>query len=281
VAIGLVSGACKPDRPAASAGARPLSSTPPARDPGAPTDVAAAPGDARKSDTGLAWKVLAPGTGKIHPALGDSVKVRFTGWSPDGNRFDSSDDLGHPATYRVGRVIPGWTEALQSMVAGEKRRLWVPSNLAHGDKPDEGKPRGSLVFDLELLEVIAAPAAPEDVAAPPRGVRKTKSGLTYRVLAPGTGKERPGAASVVTVRYSGWTTDGKLFDSTFERAQPADVTLASAMPGWIEGLQLMVVGEKTRFWIPSRLAYGDDPAREDAPSGMLVFDVELLGIKQR
>jgi peptidylprolyl isomerase len=96
------------------------------------------------------------------------------------------------------------------------------------------------------------------------------------VLTAGAGKEHPTATSRVTVHYSGWTRDGKLFDSSVTRGEPTSFSLNQVIKGWTEGLQLMVAGEKTRFWIPADLAYGDKPARPGAPSGMLVFDIELL-----
>ena len=97
------------------------------------------------------------------------------------------------------------------------------------------------------------------------------------MLEKGTGTEHPTANSAVTVNYSGWTTDGKLFDSSVVRGQPVTFGLNQVIPGWTEGLQLMVVGEKARLWIPQDLAYRGQPGR---PQGMLVFDVELLDIKK-
>ena len=119
--------------------------------------------------------------------------------------------------------------------------------------------------------------APPDVAAPPKDAQKTSSGLASKVLVPGTGKEHPKSTSQVTVHYTGWTTDGKMFDTSVG-SQPATFPLDRVIKGWTEGLQLMVVGEKRRFWIPGNLAYDNSP-RPDAPKGMLVFDVELLAIK--
>ena len=118
-------------------------------------------------------------------------------------------------------------------------------------------------------------AAPADVAAPPADAKKTASGLAYKVLKPGTGEAKPKATSTVRVHYSGWTTDGKMFDSSVKRGQPASFPLNRVIAGWTEGLQLMKVGEKTRFWIPVELAYQNRPGK---PAGMLVFDVELLSI---
>ena len=118
---------------------------------------------------------------------------------------------------------------------------------------------------------------PSDVSAVPENAEQTDSGLASRVLKAGTGTENPAAADTVTVHYSGWTTDGKMFDSSVKRGKPTSFPLNRVIKGWTEGLQLMVEGEKRRFWIPAKLAYGEHP-RGGAPSGMLVFDVELLKI---
>jgi peptidylprolyl isomerase len=98
------------------------------------------------------------------------------------------------------------------------------------------------------------------------------------VLQKGTGKVHPLPTNRVTVHYTGWTTDGKMFDSSVTRGQPTTFGLNQVIKGWTEGVQLMVVGEKTRFWIPAELAYGTNP-RPGAPSGMLVFDIELMNIQ--
>ena len=138
------------------------------------------------------------------------------------------------------------------------------------------------LFDVELLEIKAAPKpppVPEDVKAAPASAKKTESGLAYRTLKPGTGKDHPTATSSVTVNYSGWTPDGKMFDSSVVRDEPATFRLNGVIKGWTEGVQLMTVGEKTRFWIPGNLAYGDKPTRPGAPAGMLVFDIELISFR--
>jgi peptidylprolyl isomerase len=243
----------------------------------APPDVASPPDDAAVTDSGLASKILTKGTGTEHPSEWDTVTVHYTGWTTDGSMFDSSVSRGKPATFPLNRVIAGWTEGLQLMVVGEKRRLWIPESLAYKGQP--GRPAGMLVFDVELLDITESPPpppAPEDVAAPPENAERTASGLASRVLGPGLGKEHPTATSTVTVHYTGWTTDGRMFDSSVVRGQPATFPLNRVIPGWTEGLQLMVVGEKRRLWIPEDLAYG---GRAGAPQGMLVFDVELISFE--
>jgi peptidylprolyl isomerase len=116
------------------------------------------------------------------------------------------------------------------------------------------------------------------VAAPPASATTTASGLAYVVLAPGPGTTHPTATSHVIVNYSGWTTDGHLFDTTVKR-KPMHLGLQSVIKGWAEGLQLMTAGEKARFWIPAALAYGNTPVHVGAPAGMLVFDIELIAFQ--
>jgi FKBP-type peptidyl-prolyl cis-trans isomerase len=257
---------------------------PPPRNPDdlpPPDDVKAPPADAKKTDSGLSYKVLTPGKGKQKPTPTDSVEVHYTGWTTDGRMFDSSVKRGQPARFPVGGVIKGWTEGLQLMTVGEKARFWIPAELAYGESPGGGRPGGMLVFDVELLGITAAPKppkVPEDFAAAPQNAKKNASGIAYHVLKKGSGKEHPTAQSTVEVHYSGWTTDGKMFDSSVARGQPAVFPLGGVIPGWTEGVQLMVVGEKTRFWIPGNLAYDNSP-RPGAPKGTLVFDIELLSIK--
>ncbi|MFU8893376.1 MAG: FKBP-type peptidyl-prolyl cis-trans isomerase [Luteolibacter sp.] len=246
--------------------------------PTTPEDVAAAPADALTTESGLASKMLSEGTGSEKPHATDRVTVHYSGWTTDGELFDSSVKRGQPATFPLNRVIRGWTEGLQLMVEGEKRRFWIPANLAYGENPPPGAPAGTLVFDVELLEVHAAPRVPEDVAAVPDDAEVTSSGLASRVLRPGTGDAKPTAASTVNVHYSGWTTDGQMFDSSVTRGEPISFPLNGVIAGWTEGLQLMVTGEKRRFWIPANLAYGENPGG-GRPGGMLVFDVELLDIR--
>ena len=245
--------------------------------PETPSDVAAAPADAQKTASGLASKVLQKGTGTTKPAAADTVSVHYSGWTTDGKLFDSSVKRGQPASFPLNGVIKGWTEGLQLMVEGEKRRFWIPANLAYGENPGGGRPGGMLVFDVELLNIKAAPKVPEDVAAPPESAQKTASGIASRVLTKGTGTTHPKATDQVEVHYTGWTTDGKMFDSSVMRSESIVFGLNQVIPGWTEGVQLMVEGEKRRLWIPAKLAYGENPP-PGAPAGTLVFDIELIKI---
>ena len=226
----------------------------------APPDVAAPPDDAEKTKSGLASKVLEKGKGDAHPRAWDQVTVNYTGWTTDGKMFDSSlvarvpGQTPEPAKFPLNRVIAGWTEGVQLMVAGEKRRFWIPENLAY--KGQMGAPAGMLVFDVELIDfkkMPDPPPTPADVAAAPKDAEKTKSGLQSKVLKKGKGKKHPKADDVVKVHYTGWKTDGTMIDSSVTRNEPATLQLERVIKGWGEGVQLMEMGEKRRFGIPKEV----------------------------
>ncbi|WP_199589864.1 FKBP-type peptidyl-prolyl cis-trans isomerase [Lujinxingia litoralis] len=144
------------------------------------------------------------------------------------------------------------------------------------ETPEAEAPEAEKAPEAEAPEANEDPlAAPADVAAPPADAEVTSSGLASKVLKPGSGTTHPTATSTVKAHYTGWTTDGKMFDSSVKRGQPLTMPLDRVIAGWTEGVQLMVEGEKRRFWIPQDLAYRGAPG---APAGMLVFDVELIEI---
>ena len=111
------------------------------------------------------------------------------------------------------------------------------------------------------------------------GVKVTASGLQYEVIKEGTGK-KPAATDTVSVHYEGTLINGQVFDSSIRRGQPVEFPLNRVIPGWTEGVQLMSVGSKYRFVIPSNLAYGEHGAGGAiGPNETLIFEVELLDIK--
>jgi peptidylprolyl isomerase len=249
---------------------------PAAKDFSPPPDVAAPPADAEKTATGVASKVIRPGESTEKPSPTDVVTVHYTGWSSDGRMFDSSYARGNPSMFPLNRALPGWRECVQLMVLGETRRCWVPESQAY--KGAAGRPKGMVVFDIELLDTRQSPTiAPPDVKGPPSDARRTASGLAFKVLRPGTGTRHPNDGDRVTVHYTGWTTDGKMFDSSVMRGTPATFGLDQVIKGWTDGVQLMVEGEKSRFWIPQDLAYKGEAG---SPRGMLVFDIELIKIEK-
>ena len=241
-----------------------------------PADLNTPPADAVRSQDGLVSKVLAPSSNPEKPAPTDVVTVNYTGWSSDGSMFDSSVARGKPSMFPLDKSMPGFRECVGLMSLGERRRCWIPEALAY--KGATGRPKGTVVFDIELVDTRPSPLiAPTDVKEPPADAHREADGLAYKVLRPGTGARHPNAFDRVTVHYTGWTTDGKMFDSSVARGMPATLSLQDVVKGWTEGVPLMVEGERARFWIPQNLAYNGQAGQ---PRGMLVFDIELIRIER-
>ena len=110
------------------------------------------------------------------------------------------------------------------------------------------------------------------------GVKTTASGLQYKIVTEGKG-EKPKETDTVVTHYRGTTIDGKEFDSSYKRNEPAEFPLAGVIKGWTEGLQLIPVGTTAEFYVPAELAYGDNAPPEIGPGQTLIFKVELLSIK--
>lgn len=108
------------------------------------------------------------------------------------------------------------------------------------------------------------------------GIQVTDSGLQFLILRHGKGESHPTATSTVKVRYHGTLIDGSVFDSSYDRQEPAVFKLNKVIPGWTEGLQLMLKGEKRRLFIPSALAYGDSAVSIIASGSTLIFEIELI-----
>jgi len=248
--------------------------TPPPPDVLPVSDVAV-PADGEKTASGLVSKLVQRGNSTEKPTSTDIVTVHYTGWSSEGLLFDSSVVRGPASTFPLDKVMAGWRECVQLMTLGEKRRCWVPENLAY--RGQAGRPKGTVLFEIELMDTRPNPLiAPPDVKGPPEDARRTPNGLAYKVLRVGKGVRNPSRFGRVTVHYTGWTTDGRMFDSSVTKGQPATFRLDDVIKGWTEGVPLMVEGERTRFWVPENLAYG---GKGDGPRGMLVFDIELIRIE--
>lgn len=264
------------DLPGSGSGAPAEGSAVPAEDPtAAPADVAAPPADAERSASGLAWRVLRPGTGVTRPLAADTVSVHYAGWTTDGSLFDASYSRNEPAEFSLNQVIPGWTEGLQYMTAGEKRRFWIPVELAYNNRP--GRPAGMLVFDVELLEIKSAPLAPADFATPPADLTPTASGLLTQVTQPGTGTTNPGAGDLVTLNFSIFNQQGMLEHSTIVSGEPQTSRVDQLPgPGWMETVRMMTAGEKRRVWMNNELAFGGRPG---APEGPMYVEFELISFE--
>jgi len=252
-----------------------------------PQDVAAPPGDVEKAPSGVAMKVLRPGVGSEHAVDNDCVSVVFRAWRRDGSLFSTSGPHGEATTQCLRTAMPGVAEALKLMVVGERRRVWIPAALAHAPVAHHGEKHLAqaapenvdLTFDLELIRILKSPPTPSDLTSPAQGAVRMPSGVIMRVLTPGVGTSHPSVNNWVTVDYTGWTSDGKLFETTIMSGHPAVVLLGRALAGWQDSLPHMVVGEKVRLWIPAALAFGEKPDSRFLPAGNLVYDLELLAFK--
>jgi hypothetical protein len=129
---------------------------------------------------GLAYCVLEEGPeGKTAPLPTDTVRVHYTGWTEAGEQFDSSRDRGEPIEFALNQVIRGWSEGLVRLTPGDKARLWIPGRLGYGPrKPGEPAgtpPKGTLIFDVELIEVIASAAPPPKPSGSPSASKPSKT----------------------------------------------------------------------------------------------------------
>lgn len=242
--------------------------------PQPPADLTAPPADAERHESGLVTRKLSDGAAALERLSDDDIaRVRYTVWKSDGTLVQH---IAAPRslTITLPKMLPGWAEAVRLMSVGETRRAWIPPSLGAG-KIKEGE---TLVIDTELLRIVRRPDVPADVAAPPADARVTESGLAYKILkaGAGAGASKPKRGSKVLVHYSGWTTDGRMFDSSVIRDEPMEFSLRDVIRGWTEGLQLMTEGEIARFWIPAKLAYANDKTK---PQGTLVFDIELIEVR--
>jgi FKBP-type peptidyl-prolyl cis-trans isomerase len=250
--------------------------------PPAPPDVAKPPANAEATKSGIKFVVVRPGTGKDKAKSYDNVTFNYTAWDAEGRMFDTTEMMRKKAAKSAPyRQASAFEDILTNMIAGERVRFWVDSQKMQQDnKPVPGMPNGQLCYEAEIVQIepgVAPPTTPPDVAKPPGDAKKTAKGVFYKVLKPGKGGPHPTPTDTVRVHYSGWTTDGKMFDSSVVRNEPSEFGLQGVIAGWTDGIPQMSVGDKFRFWIPEELAYKGQPGR---PQGMLVFDVELLEIKQ-
>lgn len=248
----------------------------PAADPGA--DYARPPGNARKESCGSLSRLIQSGSGEARPKDDDRVALDYAAYTSAGERVDSSAAHGEPLTESVRNLPIGIACVVKRMQVGESRRVWVPAQLMRTPKGEaSGESKLDRTVDITLRALTRAPARPADCAAPPRSAQRTPSGLRFRVLSRGKAEQRPTANSRVTIYHSGWTRQGVLFESSVLAAHPASYLVYELPQGLAEGLQLLHVGDKARFWLPERLAY--NRANRSSPKGPVVFDVELLAIE--
>ena len=240
------------------------------------------PADVQISTSGLASLVLIKGTGAKKPRIDDKVKVHYSGWTADGRLFDSSENSGVAPTFVVNGVIPGWTEALQDMVEGEKRRIWIPANLAFGKNGKPGRPAGDLIYDLHLLRIEPAfqlPKAPDNLTTPPSGAVQETNGIKWLKLEKGRGDRRPADASQIRLHFTIWHDNGEIAATTRHSSQPQSYKVEEIPPSLREIVKSMHEGESRRLWLPENSA-PPDQVRLRLPKGKAVMDVLLESITE-
>jgi peptidylprolyl isomerase len=234
-----------------------------------------------KTESGLKYVINTEGSGQ-RAKIGDKVVVHYTGKLTNDSIFDSSVSRGQPFSFKlgVGQVIKGWDEGVALLNVGDKATFTIPSYLAYGEQGAGGVigPNETLIFEVELLEIQES-LKQFDVTG--KDTITTESGLKY-IKINETDGEQAQANRLVSVHYSGYLTDGSLFDSSIERGQPFTFALGQGqvIAGWDEGIALLRVGEKAQLIIPYELGYGVQGHPPVIPSkATLIFDVELLEIK--
>jgi peptidylprolyl isomerase len=217
--------------------------------------------------------------------LGDSTDM-YSDWQNDTTKNEfkvgSSYEGDQQMKYVVGsdQFVKGSDEGFIGMKAGGKRTMVIPASNAYGD---EGfgpiPPNSSIKIMLEVFEVkdpIVAKMWDVDSTL----FKQTESGLKYAIIEEGSGPDVQ-QGKVTSVHYSGFLSDGTKFDSSVEREEPLTliVGMGQVIPGWDEGLQLLKQGSKARFIIPPQLAYGERDLGVIPPNSTLIFDVEVIEVK--
>lgn len=249
--------------------------------PAIPDNLDKPPATAETTKSGIKYAVVRAGTGKDKARPYDNVTFNFTGWDGEGRMIDTTEVRKRAVTAAPYKQSAVMAEMLAEMTAGERIRFWVDAEkMISAGKPPAGASKGLLCYELEVLQIVKAehepPPVPADVAKAPADAKKTVKGVSYKLLrAGGKDAKHPTEDDSVKVHYTGWTTDGKMFDSSQLRGEPATFGLHGVIAGWTDGIPMMAVGDRMRFWIPEELAYKGIAGK---PAGMLVFDVELLEI---
>lgn len=241
--------------------------------------------DTLKTKSGVQYIIVKANKTGEQAVAGTLADFHYAGYFRDGKTFDNSFDRNQPLSIKIGQgqLMPGWDEGVSMLRNGEKAKLIIPSALALGEKgyPPLIPPNTDLIMDIEMLNVkVIVPPALFDIKGLEEKV--TSTGLKYYEVKKAGSAVKAVAGKSVKVHYSGYLTDGKMFDSSVERGEPIEFPLGQGrvIPGWDEGIAMMSVGDKLRLVIPYTLAYGEQgrppmiPAKAD-----LIFDVELIDVQ--
>lgn len=225
------------------------------------------------------------------PQVLDGIKESFKSSSPADDAKNLGRQLGSQLKNQIlpyinETIYPAGNDSLDAdiflsafLAAVNEEETLMDATVANAYFRTESEKVRSANMEAAYADNKEAGLAFLEANKSVEGVQVTESGLQYKVIKMGKGK-KPSATDRVKVHYHGTLIDGKVFDSSVERGEPALFALNQVIPGWTEGLQLMPVGSKFTFYIPSELAYGDRETGEIKPFSALVFDVELLSIEK-
>lgn len=233
--------------------------------------------DWKKQPSGLEVWDVKEGKG-TEVKKGETVTIHYTGWTVDGKVFDSSRQRNTVATFPLPNLIKGWQEGIPGMKVGGVRRLKIPYDMAYGEagRPPRIPPKATLIFEIELFE---DPFKMPDMKA--KEWEKLPTGIRIWDVTKGTGDEVK-AGDTVTIHYTGWTLDGKVFDSSKKGpGQPATFPLDDLIKGWQVAVPGMKVGGTRRMELPYQFAYGERGSPPDIPAkATLVFEIEVKATKR-
>jgi FKBP-type peptidyl-prolyl cis-trans isomerase len=231
-------------------------------------------------ESGLKYEVIKEGNGNP-PAEGEFFELKYALWNKDGILV--SCDLSHVDQPLMQSIktspMPLFGEAIPLLKPGSRYRFEAPSKLCYGGGFFSPflPPNSVTIWELEVVSVLRPPVFS---MSPKEKIKTTESGLQYEVIEEGKG-ESPLATSQVSVEYAGWLTDGKLFDSSFQRGKPATFEVGKVIKGWSEGLALMKEGSVYKFTIPPKLGYADQKLQTIPANSTLVFWVRLVEVLKK
>lgn len=215
---------------------------------------------------------------------GSIIRVHYEGYLQDSTRFDASRERGEPLEFTLGagQVIPGWDQGLEGMRVGEIRSLVIPPALGYGARQvGPIPPNSTLLFSVELIEVLAGPqpdSFPANIKSLPW--KPIQSGLDIYEEKVGTGSAAQ-AGSQLQLHYTGWLIGGSKFSSSKDRNRPLQVALGAGklIQGWELGLEGMLEEGVRWLRIAPALGYGSDALTRIPPNSTLIYRVELLKVE--
>ncbi len=237
------------------------------------------PADFTKTASGLHYKFITKGTAP-RAEDGDKCKAHFILRLKGDSVLEDTRILNTPWEFKANAssAIPGFVEAVLLMGAGDKLEAIVPPSLGYGSQQAGAiPPNSTLGFTIELLETVPGL---RPFAVKGKDTVKLTSGLKYIVVEKGTG-ELPSLGDIVTIKYSAYLPDGKMFDSSVERNETVKFNLGSSLPGFDEGIAKMFPGGKHRLIIPYMLAFGEAGRGPIPPKTDVIYDIELVEVKKK